>query len=260
MAYLNTRRLGSPEEMDVFLKGGISGALKLQPLHYGFDGLTLVFTTPSKTVTFADASGGGLSPKEVLRQMGIALNSQAVTTEGSSALSGITMASETLTLFLDGSATETEVVFATESGEAPILAVLNAALNPVGVTATAGGGTPGGLVLTSDDGGADKSIQITATGGGQAKLTATVETQSGSDDYLMRFMGSDIRRFDIMEIAPSSGVVLDGASSTAAAKLGFPSSTVTGVVYAEPGGTAPRLITYSPSGQMDGIIVTTEES
>jgi hypothetical protein len=246
MAYLNTRRFGTPELMDIFLKGGIFGAIKLQREYWGMDGLTLVFTSPAaKTVTFSAPLSAPLTPGEIVQQIGLELNDPAVTTEGTTALSSLTMASETLTLYLDGSSTATEVVFGTENGEVAILAVLNAALNPLGVTATAGTGTPGGVVLTTDDGGAHKSIQVAAAGGGQAKLTMAVETQAGAVAVLARFQDE---RF------------VHGASSTAGAKFGFGDATVLGIVYAAPDGSAPRFIAATPSGQGDGLIVTTEEA
>ena len=171
-------------------------------------------------------------------------------------MSALTMASETLTLFLDGSATPTSIVFGTEAGAVAILAILNAALNPLGVTATAGGGTPGGVVLTTDDAGPTKSIQVTATGGGQTKLTMAVETQAGAAVIAARFQEG---RLVLVELSPASGVGIDGAS-TAAAFLGFGNRTVTGVVYAAPDGSAPRLIESNPRAQQDGVYVITEEA
>ena len=179
----------------------------------------------------------------------------AVTTEGSTALSALTMASETLTLFLDGSVVATEVVFGTEAGEVAILAVLNAALNPLGITATAGGS--GGVVLSSDATGPNKSIQVTAAGGGQAKLTMAVETKTGTAIITAHYHDA---RLNLTEFAPSAGVELNGSASTAAALLGFGKGTVSGTVYAEPGGSAPKLVTMAPTGAADGIIVVTEET
>lgn len=52
-------------------------------------------------------------------------------------------------------------------------------------------------------------------------------------------------------------------SSTAARVFGFATttgaSTVSGVLYAAPDGSAPRLVNISPASQMDSIIVVTEE-
>jgi hypothetical protein len=53
---------------------------------------------------------------------------------------------------------------------------------------------------------------------------------------------------------------LDGANSTAASRFGFADEVEAGTVYNAPDGAAPRLVTYAPSGQMDGIICTTEEA
>jgi hypothetical protein len=257
MAYLNTRRFGTPLHMDVYLKGGVFGSLKLKPKHLGLHGKTLVFTSPAAaTVTFDDPTGAGLSPKDILDQIGAEVDGAAATTEGTTAMSAITMASETLTVAIDGGA-DVPILFGTESGEVAILAVANAVLNPLGVTASAGGGTPGGIVLTTDEGGPAKSIQVKAAGGGQAKLTMAVETQTGSDSIRTRFHDG---RLELVEAIPTSGVGIDGAASTAAAYFGFGNTTVAGTVYAAPDGSAPRFIAATPSGQGDGIIVTTEEA
>jgi hypothetical protein len=256
MAHLQTRRFGKPELMDIFLKGGVTGKFQVQPQVWGLHGLTLVFTSPSaKTVTFSAPNSAPLTPGEIIQQISNTLNDPAETTEGGTALSGITMAGETLTLYLDEKSDPVSVLFGTESGEAPILAVLNAALNPLGVTATAGGA--GGVVLTTDDAGHSKSIRVAATGGGQAALDMTVETKTGVTNVAARFHDGLLT---LVEGAPASGVALDGAISTAAQYFGFSDKAVAGTVYAGPDGSAPRFINFAPSGQMDGIIVMTEEA
>ena len=243
--------------MDIFLKGGIFGSFKPLKEHWGLDGLTLVFTSPAaKTVTFSAPLSASLTPGEILSQIGQELNDPAVTTEGSTAMSALTMNNETLTVALDGGA-DVPVLFATENGSVAILAVANAVLNPLGVTASAGGGTPGGIVLTTDVTGPAKSIEVKAAGGGQAKLTMAVETESGAVVVAARLQGG---RLILVEAVPTSGVGVNGASSTAGALFGFGNATVAGTVYAAPDGAAPRFISMSPSGQMDGVIVTTEEA
>lgn len=163
---LKTLRFEDYRMMDVFLRGGIVGGAQL-PLStaqgpgapnsatklavFGLHGKTLKFTTPAVTVTFADASGVGLSPKEILAQINTAL----------------------------------------------------------GV------------------------------------------------NYVARFSAE---RLFIEDKDASGPVVLDGATSTARQVFGFPPATVTGVVYAAPDGTAPRLIAYAPDNKMDGLVATVEEA
>lgn len=70
-------------------------------------------------------------------------------------------------------------------------------------------------------------------------------------------------RDKIMYIGAASGAAdteLDCASSTAAAKLGFPTTgSVAGQVYDAPGGVTPTLISVSSTGLMDGLILVTKE-
>lgn len=53
------------------------------------------------------------------------------------------------------------------------------------------------------------------------------------------------------------------SQSTAARTFGFATtsgaSTLSSVLYAPPDGAAPRLVTFAPGNQMDGIVVVTEE-
>lgn len=131
---------------------------------------------------FLAVSGAGTTLKEPKRTESFLrngdVNGYATTTEGSADLTApLVMASETLTLFLNGSATATSILFGTESGAVAILAVVNAILVPLGFTATVGGSN--GIVITSNNAGPNYSIQVAATGGGQAKLGMTVETVAG---------------------------------------------------------------------------------
>lgn len=256
-----TRKISSVEDVNLLLRGGVKVGNRHNVIAgklLGLDGLTLVFSAPSaKTVTFSNPGFGGLALLDILHQIKAEFDLGAATTEGTTALSALTMASETLTLFLDGSATSTDVVFGTESGEAPILAILNAALNPLGVTATAGGGTPGGVVLTSDVTGGAKSIQVTATGGGQAKLTMAVETVTGTDVIAAGFRDSVL---SLVETTPTNGVAVNGVTSTAAALFGIGPTGLTGTVYNSDFSTSPFLISVSPAALSDGAYtVVTEE-
>lgn len=67
------------------------------------------------------------------------------------------------------------------------------------------------------------------------------------------------RRLAVEDADVSAAVSLNCGTSTAATAFGFPASgTVAGTVYAEPGGTAPKLVTFSPTA--DALIVVTEEA
>lgn len=268
---LKVNNFAKYSDMELFLRGGIKTG-PVPPLTkgraLGLHGLTLVFIQPAaKTVTFSDATGEGLSLLDILQQINLGLDNVAVTTEGTSALSTLTMASETLTLFIDG--VQKDITFGTEAGEVAILAILNAAhisptsggLGGLGVTATAGGGTPGGLVLTTDDGGAQKSIQITATGGGQAKLTAAVETVTGTDSVVPRFNGGFL---ELVEAVPLNGVSVNLQTSTALTAFGWSGelavgSTHAGTVYNPTDGTAPRYLDWTGTSDASGYLVLTEE-
>ena len=70
MAALKTRTLDNADMLDIFLRGGIvAGDIKVYPV-YGLHGKTLVFTSPTATtVTFADATGAGLTLKDIVSQI-----------------------------------------------------------------------------------------------------------------------------------------------------------------------------------------------
>ncbi len=67
-----------------------------------------------------------------------------------------------------------------------------------------------------------------------------------------------------IEDADVSGpVVINKETSTAGPLLGFKNDvggTITGKVYDAPGGTPPCLVSLSETGQMDGLILITEEA
>lgn len=70
MAALKTRTIDNADMLDIFLRGGVvAGDIKKYPV-YGLHGKTLVFTSPSATtVTFADATGAGLTLKDIVSQI-----------------------------------------------------------------------------------------------------------------------------------------------------------------------------------------------
>lgn len=80
MAALVSRKFGSLQSLNTFLRGVLesgpidAGAPVSSPtVVYGLHNRTLVFTTPATTVTFSDASGGGLSIKDIVGQIATAL-------------------------------------------------------------------------------------------------------------------------------------------------------------------------------------------
>lgn len=75
------------DSFNLFLRGGISVAAQLNLVKgrvFGLHGLTLVFSTPSATVTFSDASNEGLTLGEIAAAIttGVAALSGKVTAEG----------------------------------------------------------------------------------------------------------------------------------------------------------------------------------
>lgn len=89
MSALYARKFGTLEEVNTFLRGGIKGGaqLSLQPAGpvgaqtlavLGLHGKTLVFNAPAGTVTFADATGAGLTLDAIAAQIKAALATLAV--------------------------------------------------------------------------------------------------------------------------------------------------------------------------------------
>lgn len=81
MAQLRLRKFGSHEELDFFLRGGLtSGPLpssgsSSNPVVYGLNGKTLIFNTPAVTVTFTVTGGAqaGIDLKGIADQIKTAL-------------------------------------------------------------------------------------------------------------------------------------------------------------------------------------------
>ncbi len=154
MAALKTRIVQNVQLLDLMLRGGLTAGSQIKSPIYGLHGKKLVFTAPAATVTFADASGAGLTHAQVVTQIKAAI---------------ATMAPR----FVDGQLM-LEMV------------------------------TPSAITLN------------------------TQESQS------------------------TAARVFGFATTTGA-------STLSGTLYAPPDGTAPRLVSVGPSGQMDSIILVTEE-
>jgi len=69
---LRVRKVAEQEELNTLLRGGITGGRKLLSGIFGLDGVTLVFSSPAATVTFAttpSSSQVALSAKEILDQI-----------------------------------------------------------------------------------------------------------------------------------------------------------------------------------------------
>lgn len=82
MAATRLRKFGSMEEAELFLRGSVaSGPIKTaapsDTTVYGLNGLTLIFTNPSHTVTFSDTSMAGLSLSAIVAQITAVLGGSA---------------------------------------------------------------------------------------------------------------------------------------------------------------------------------------
>lgn len=69
---LTFKQFGSIEEMELFLRGGISGGKQIASssgVVLGLHGKTLIFAAPVGTVTFSDPSGDGLTLSEIAQQI-----------------------------------------------------------------------------------------------------------------------------------------------------------------------------------------------
>jgi len=71
MPFLKLQRVKSEFDANILLQGGIRFALSYKGNErvFGLDGLTLVFTAPATTITFADATGAGLLIKDITDQI-----------------------------------------------------------------------------------------------------------------------------------------------------------------------------------------------
>lgn len=69
---LRVRKVAELEEVNTFIRGGIIGGKDIRRGVFGLDGLTLIFTSPAATVTFATtppSSQIALSAAEILAQI-----------------------------------------------------------------------------------------------------------------------------------------------------------------------------------------------
>ena len=78
MSALYARKFGTLEEVNTFLRGGLKGGAQLNPTVFGLHGKTLVFNAPSGTITFADATGAGLTLDAIAAQIKAGLATLAV--------------------------------------------------------------------------------------------------------------------------------------------------------------------------------------
>ena len=71
MAFLKLQRIKTEFDANILLQGGIRFGIPLKgnEKFFGLDGLTLVFTAPSTTITFADPDSLGLLVKDVIDQI-----------------------------------------------------------------------------------------------------------------------------------------------------------------------------------------------
>lgn len=134
------------------------------------------------TVRVFIAAGGGTGLVEFLRDEAFLSNGDvdepAVTTEGTVDLvaSYPAISTETLAIKVNGGTTQTFTA-TSEANATALLASMNLAFT--GVTAALGTGTPNGLILTSDDGGADVSVEILASSTILTLLGLTAHTAYG---------------------------------------------------------------------------------
>jgi len=152
MAALKTRIVPSVQLLDLMLRGGISAGSQLKAPVFGLHGLKLTFTTPAVVVTFADASGAGLSLQQIVTQIktaSVALAPRFV--DGALFLEAVTPVGIVLNT-QEASSTAARVFgFATTSGASTLSGVLYAP--PDGIAPR--------LVNISPSGSADSIIVVT---------------------------------------------------------------------------------------------------
>lgn len=137
---LRVRKVAELDEVNTFLRGGIVGGKDIRPGIYGLHGLTLIFTSPAATVTFATTPAGSqekLTARQILDQINaVGALSGYARTDGSGKLTiesptGATAvvlgAAGTANAFFgfntDGATTG--IVFAVPGGNAPALVALS---------------------------------------------------------------------------------------------------------------------------------------
>jgi len=255
---LKVRNFSTLSELELHLRGGVKTGVQPKTVGgsvLGLHGLTLIFAVPSATVTFDDPTGAGLSLSQVISQISAGLGAPAVTTEGTVNLTGSYpgITTETLILAINGGGDIT-ITLATPANQAALLAAINAVTVALGVTASVGGGTPNGLVLTSTATGLPASIEIKG-GTVNALVGISPELVTGVAVVVPRFKDGAI---EMVEAVPTNGISLTGG--TARAPLGMSGSTVTNVVYSAPGGSAPSFVTLQDSNRGDGYHLITEET
>lgn len=267
MSSLMIRKFASLQTLNTFLRGGLDGGAappwsvgvakagtSSRRVLFGLHGKTLVFTSPVHTVTFSDPTDLGLTATDIVNAVDAVFNDAAATTPGSVNLTGAfpVLVAQTIKLNINNAAVDNTVTLASPANKTELLSQVNAALNPLGVIASLGAGD--GLVLTTTLLGVDAVIDMKGTGTANVLLGLATEVVTGTTALLTRFMDG---RLSFEEGTPSSGVAL-GPTSTAAQFFGF-SGAPAGVVYAPYTGAAPRMLSVTASGQMDSVLLVTEE-
>lgn len=140
MAALKTRIVPTVQDLDLMLRGGIKAGSQLKPpIVLGLHGLKLVFTAPAGTVTFADATGAGLSFKDILSQM-----TTAIATLRPRFVDG--------RLFIE-TATPSAVILNTQEAQSTAARVF-------GFATTSGASTLAGTLYAAPDGSAPRLVNI----------------------------------------------------------------------------------------------------
>lgn len=95
------------KDMEFFLRGGVTGGRQVVNQFgrvHGLDGLTLIFVSPSGTVTFSDPTGAGLTFAEIADQITTAIGTLSVNWLDGSLHLVLTSPSAAVTVDKDGTA------------------------------------------------------------------------------------------------------------------------------------------------------------
>jgi hypothetical protein len=156
MAGLILRPFSNYAEATFFLRGGVStttiadAAPVVSPtLVYGLDGKTLVFTTPSATVTFSDPTGAGLSISEIADQIQTELTSTYAVTIMNRAIHIVKVAPAAIVL--GGAGTANTMLGFPAAGVASVKYAAPDGVAPRLVWLTTTGSPSGTIVVTTEE-------------------------------------------------------------------------------------------------------------